>query len=174
MRRVPLAGSGVSQRRCAERRSAPRPLGGAPSPSTAPRPGGFPARTRVSSASPAPGGRPPRSRTLTYQVRIVYRIFFSWGVLVSQPDKGGKRERSGTLPGYPNSGRSLPRAFRPGRCPSVRSAQGQSCGVQPPPLAPVGPDPQPQLGFRRRPLPALCQSAAQRSSDPFQDTRGHG
>lgn len=38
----------------------------------------------------------------------------------------------GTLPGSPSSGRSLPRAFRPGRCPSVRWAQGQSSGVQAP------------------------------------------
>lgn len=70
---------------------------------------------------------------MAYQVRTVCRIFFPWRILGSQPDNRGKRERSGTLPGYPSSGRSLPCAFRPRRCPSVRSAQGQSSGVRPPP-----------------------------------------
>lgn len=104
---------------------------------------------------------PPRNRTFAYQMRIVCRIFFSWGVLSHKQTITGKRGRSRILPGSPSSGRSLPRAFRPGQGPSVRWAQGQSSGARAPALAPACPAPQRQLGFQRRPLPALCPSAAQ-------------
>lgn len=97
--------------------------------SVAQHPRGVPARA---SALRAPGRGPPRSGTFAYQMRIVWGMFFSWGVLVLRPDSRWGKGRSGILPGSPSSGRSLPRAFRPGRCPSVHSAQGQSSGEQAP------------------------------------------
>lgn len=78
---------------------------------------------------------PPKKRHLSVLDVACLRDFFLFhvgGVLVSQSDNQRKMGRSETMRGSPSSGRSLPRAFRPGRCPSVRPAQGQILGVRVP------------------------------------------
>lgn len=78
---------------------------------------------------------PPKKRHLSVLDVACLKDFFLFhvgGVLVSQSDNQRKMGRSETMRGSPSSGRSLPPAFRPGRCPIVRPAQGQILGVRVP------------------------------------------
>lgn len=75
---------------------------------------------------------PPRSGTFAYPDADCLRdLPFGrrGGVLSHNQTITEGKGRLGTLPRSPRSGRSLPRAFRPGRCPSGRSAQSQSSSV---------------------------------------------
>lgn len=143
--------------------------------------GGARARSRVygSESWRSPGARwglrrasgsrqaPPRSLTFAHQMRMVCGIFFAWecegGFCLTTRQSRGKGAIRDPARVSKLWEEPPPRAFRPGRCPSVHLAQGQSSACGPPPLAPAGPAPQPQLGFLRRSLPALSRSAAQPS-----------
>lgn len=104
-----------------------------------------------------------------YPMRIVCGIIFSRESLVAQSDKAWGKGAMGDPAPVSKLWEEPPGASRPGRCPSVRWAPGQSSGVQAP-APPAGRVPPPGLEFRRRPLPVSCRSAAQLRPDPFQNT----
>ena len=176
LRRVPVAGHGRSGRpgslcRVALGSTAARWRARSLARSVASLPRGVPARTRVSSALRAPGRAPQgaaRSRTRCglSEGSSSLGVFWSHNTTVE-----GERGDRGPCQGLQALGGACPVLSGLGdvRVSARRRARPRAC--RPPPLAPVGPVPQPQLGFSADPSPP---SARTPSPDPFQDTRGRG
>lgn len=150
-----------------ERHLSSRPLGGALAISIAPSPGGIRARTGVSRAPLALGRRTQgtaRSRTRCG----LSAESFSLGAfyLTTRQSRGGGGEGAIRDPTRVSKLWEEPSpcfpAWARSECPFGAGPELRRAGPRP---GSRGSASQPQLGFQRRPLPALCPSAAQPRPD---------
>jgi len=166
-----LAGRGVSQLPCAERRSVPWPPGGARFPSTALVPEGSCTHRGLQRIYRSRRAL-PKERHASWLTRCGLSAGSSslGGFWAHNQTIGGRGNDRGPCPGIQAQGGASPVLSGLGdvRVSARRRARVRACG--PRPVAPAGPATQPQLGFRGRPPP---RPLPERSPTQSRSVSGH-